>query len=417
MSRRSNSDGAIIVALIAGIAGMFVGFYKYPIPTAIAVLVLGLVLFPDNAEAVIAVAAIGGGIGWFIKKSQTTAVVQTHQKQIEDKYGQRNVDHNLSLIERNKDIIEKNLQGMYHDTFRYYVENKIRDCISDIAIAEGKPQFAAKHEYLSTWSQKVGIPREYIELKDYLETRFKARFAELKDKEKKRQEESDRREQRKTEDSGRKLAGKYSALIDKFLEVAERRVSTLDEYGDENWDALTDEIKRVMRKIVIGDGKISEKDFNDYLKGNGRGWNFPDEYEWLMKELQVRFKEYHKEHERSVPRTDYSSLSGIEFENHLLKVFKEGGYEVAGTPATGDQGADLIAKKNGKTLIIQAKRYAGSVGNKAVQEIAAAVQFYGGDEGWVITNSTFTPAAKALAQKSKIRLIGGFDLAKLAQII
>ncbi len=193
-------------------------------------------------------------------------------------------------------------------------------------------------------------------------------------------------------------------------------MSTLDEYGDENWDALNDEIKRVMRKIVISDKKISERDFNDYLKGNNR-WNFPDEYEWLMKELHVRFKKYHKEHARSAPLTDYNGLSGVEFENHLFKVFKEAGYEVAGTPATGDQGADLIAKRNGKTLIVQAKRYTGSVGNKAVQEIIAAVQFYGGDEGWVITNSTFTPAAKTLAQKSHITLIGGFDLVKLPQII
>ena len=78
-----------------------------------------------------------------------------------------------------------------------------------------------------------------------------------------------------------------------------------------------------------------------------------------------------------------------------------------GTPATGDQGADLIAKKDGKTIIIQAKRYQDTVGNKAVQEVISAVQFYRGDEGWVITNSTFTPSAKALAHRSNIKLIDG----------
>jgi len=38
------------------------------------------------------------------------------------------------------------------------------------------------------------------------------------------------------------------------------------------------------------------------------------------------------------------------------------------------------------------------------------VHFYGGDEGWVVTNSTFTPSAKALAQKSNIRLIDSKSL-------
>ena len=29
------------------------------------------------------------------------------------------------------------------------------------------------------------------------------------------------------------------------------------------------------------------------------------------------------------------------------------------------------------------------------------------DEGWVVTNSVFTPSAKALAQKARIKLIDG----------
>ena len=84
---------------------------------------------------------------------------------------------------------------------------------------------------------------------------------------------------------------------------------------------------------------------------------------------------------------------------------------------SGDQGADLIAKKDGRTIIIQAKRYQGTVGNKAVQEVASAVSFYGGDEGWVITNSTFTPSARALAQKTNVRLFEGRDLERLGEIL
>ena len=90
------------------------------------------------------------------------------------------------------------------------------------------------------------------------------------------------------------------------------------------------------------------------------------------------------------------------------RLLTELGYDVRGTPATGDQGADLIAKKNGKTVIIQAKRYRGTVSNKAVQEVISAVTYYGGDEGWVVTTAlSFTASAKALAQKSQVRLVDG----------
>jgi restriction system protein len=57
-----------------------------------------------------------------------------------------------------------------------------------------------------------------------------------------------------------------------------------------------------------------------------------------------------------------------------------------------------------------AKCYQGSVGNKAMQEVISAVTYYGGDEGWVITNSFFTPSSKALARKSKVKLIDGEHL-------
>jgi len=45
-----------------------------------------------------------------------------------------------------------------------------------------------------------------------------------------------------------------------------------------------------------------------------------------------------------------------------------------------------------------------------VQEVISAVSFYGGNEGWVVTNSTFTPSAIALSQKANVKLIDGATL-------
>jgi HJR/Mrr/RecB family endonuclease len=133
--------------------------------------------------------------------------------------------------------------------------------------------------------------------------------------------------------------------------------------------------------------------------------------------LEERFKEYHlAKLSHPVTITDIGGLSGPEFETYVGRILTKCGYRVSGTPATGDQGADLIAERDGRKIIIQAKRYDDTVGNKAVQEVLGALSFYGGDEGWVVTNSTFTPSAKALAQKANVKLIDGAGLADMEEL-
>ena len=193
-------------------------------------------------------------------------------------------------------------------------------------------------------------------------------------------------------------------LIQKFLEIAERKVSIIDDYGDENWEALPQEIETCLLKIARRNG-ISEREFRTVLKKE----RLSEECRWLKGKLDEEFREYHKVQRAIPPRTSYDldAMSGVDFETFVGKWLTEIGYEVQGTRRTGDQGADLIAKQNGKAVIVQAKRYKGAVGNKAVQEVVSAVAFYGGDEGWVVTNATFTSSAKALAQKCHVKLIDG----------
>ena len=50
---------------------------------------------------------------------------------------------------------------------------------------------------------------------------------------------------------------RYDELITRFLEIAERKISTLDEYGDENWAALAGEIDTCIRKIAIQEGDLN----------------------------------------------------------------------------------------------------------------------------------------------------------------
>ncbi|WP_256710897.1 restriction endonuclease [Paenibacillus sp. FSL A5-0031] len=108
-------------------------------------------------------------------------------------------------------------------------------------------------------------------------------------------------------------------------------------------------------------------------------------------------------------------MNGLRFEELLQSLFVKLGYLVQRTPASGDQGLDLILKRDGIKIGVQAKRYQPdqNVGNSAVQEVISGRLYYDCDEGWVVTNCMFTDPAKALAKKADIKLIDRTQLIKL----
>ncbi|BBF41577.1 hypothetical protein lbkm_0257 [Lachnospiraceae bacterium KM106-2] len=97
-------------------------------------------------------------------------------------------------------------------------------------------------------------------------------------------------------------------------------------------------------------------------------------------------------------------MSGIHFEHYLAYQFRKLGYRVKVTPPSGDFGADLIIRKWGRKAVVQAKRYQGSVGIKAVQEAIGAREYYKAKQAIVITNSYYTSAAIKLAKASNVVL-------------
>ncbi len=312
----------------------------------------------------------------------------------------------LPLIERRKDIVEA-----YRNQLRlsgaFEVENLVRDCIGYFAAQEGRTDLVPGREYLYRWRQRSDIPEEYRKLAEDLETDFRKRANDLeKDKE------------LQTVLRAEKMLADNWDLVEKFLHITERKVSVLDDYGDEQWSFLPDEVLKCLKKIDEREHLVVH--WESIKKSKGTNWeraiwsisvSLPAEYKWMVEKLQQLFQEHHERNKWNIVEgADLQNLSGIEFETHIGKRLRIAGYEVQGTPTTGDQGADLIAQKDSRKIIIQAKRYLGTVGVKAVQEVIAAVSFYGGDEGWVVTNSCFTPSAVALAQKANIKLIDGTAL-------
>lgn len=111
---------------------------------------------------------------------------------------------------------------------------------------------------------------------------------------------------------------------------------------------------------------------------------------------------------------EVDKMTGEDFERFLGELFKRRGFKVSYTATSGDYGADLILKDGKDIIAVQAKRYSGTVGVKAVQEIIGAVKMYEATEAWVVTNSHFTRQAEKLADINDVYLI---DRDELIQII
>jgi len=130
--------------------------------------------------------------------------------------------------------------------------------------------------------------------------------------------------------------------------------------------------------------------------------NKKEDFEYRIFEAKMKNKTQQNEDGYSIHDVDL--MSGDEFEKFVAKIFSKMGYVSEVTKHTGDFGVDVIAEKDGMKIAIQAKCYAGSVSNSAVQEIVAGMKYYNCQRGVVVTNSTFTKAATELARKNTIQL-------------
>jgi restriction endonuclease Mrr len=116
---------------------------------------------------------------------------------------------------------------------------------------------------------------------------------------------------------------------------------------------------------------------------------------------------------RDAVRDEINYMSGAEFEKFMADLFRQKGYAVEETPASGDQGVDLILPDyDGTRVVVQLKRWSGPVGNAVVGATFAGMAHYRAEEGWIITTSTFTPKARELARSTRVRLINGKELAE-----
>jgi len=227
----------------------------------------------------------------------------------------------------------------------------------------------------------------------------------------------------------KKLMDKKDIQTD-FIQIFEEMVSIVEQDMKKLLNKLTIPAYKRISKITTTDKKLIIK---EYLK---LGFDEPNvmvisdlfnkfslesknnEVEILLRECieEQELNEFEKNlgMEKIKKIGDFDKLDGHQFEDYLKELFVILGYQVIRTKLSGDQGADLIIKKNNQKTVVQAKKYSGSVTNKAIQEVVASKEHYGADKGMVVTTGEFTKSAIDLAKSNKVDL---WDKNKLKQVV
>ena len=269
------------------------------------------------------------------------------------------------------------------------------------------------HENYNTWMMTTTLPADIRHYAKYVRRRIKSKISGLgrtsTPKTKKRIHRPSFQNQREV------ILKKHSARITKFLEITYRRFSKIDEYGDADENAFGEEFVRLIKKLSSIELNL-QSELSSFIQSGGDisyRASYPITFD-LFVSLKEQFNDYcvrQKSYRTDINPNTISTMSGVDFEQFLVGLLKQSGAtEISCTPATGDQGADVLFTAMNTRVAIQAKCYTGSVGNKAVQEIYAAREYYKCDEAWVVTNSIFTLSARTLARQLGVILIDGVGL-------
>ncbi|MUK70252.1 restriction endonuclease [Aliivibrio fischeri] len=117
------------------------------------------------------------------------------------------------------------------------------------------------------------------------------------------------------------------------------------------------------------------------------------------------------------PDITVSDLTPYEYEAYCSSILNENGWFAYVTPGSGDQGVDIIAKKNDFKLAIQCKQYKSKVPNKAVQEVQAGVGYYSCNAGLVVSTAEYTKSAMQLAESLGVSLALTVSLVEKADLL
>lgn len=203
------------------------------------------------------------------------------------------------------------------------------------------------------------------------------------------------------------------------------RLSYKDDYGDIVFDDAAIEIKKFVSRRVIDiqeevDGVVDDFYVSEARRRRKLDWLLVgenDDFAFSAADAVLSVIDFFRCGEESAANDLEAPIDPYEYERWVSSLLERAGWDSRPTKGSGDQGADVIAQKNGFVIVIQCKRYEQPVGNKAVQEVASAERFYGGNASIVVSNNTFTKSARQLAESLGVHLAHHDNLVDLVDLL
>jgi HJR/Mrr/RecB family endonuclease len=113
--------------------------------------------------------------------------------------------------------------------------------------------------------------------------------------------------------------------------------------------------------------------------------------------------------------TFWQSLSGVEFERELGKLFERNGYVVGYTKRTGDGGVDLRLLKDSAVTIVQCKRHGKPAGVHFVRDLYGTLVHQGAGTAILACTSGFSGEAREFARGKPVTLLDMKGIIQLAE--
>lgn len=211
-----------------------------------------------------------------------------------------------------------------------------------------------------------------------------------------------------------KLDKYYESIPENKQYLLNNLVSTKKYKLDQMLNKKFDEIRNSIDNVELCKSYLEEL---NYCKSRFK------EYSTIFNTTIIKLENYLEDiqNNKFIKKTELSTLeeidnlNGLEFENYISHLLKINGYkEIEITPASGDFGIDILAKKDDIKYGIQCKNYSSQVGSESIQEAYSGKQYYNCHVGVVVTNNYFTKHAKQLAEKNGIIL---WDREKLKEMM
>lgn len=204
---------------------------------------------------------------------------------------------------------------------------------------------------------------------------------------------SGRRENEKQEKLLASARVTTNQLVSRHLKTLANRRDTLvrvDQYGVVDGSAWNKEVQHFVDKVIRPALTVEEAHAVREVGMNA----------FFQYSIEERVAEHCDT--RPSPASLPADLSPLDFEGACAAVLRREGWSASTTKGSGDQGADVIAEKDGMKLVLQCKLYTGAVGNKSIQEVISARIYYNADHAAVVCKTCYTKAAKELAQASNV---------------